>query len=65
VIIADHPMALTLRYLQTLTEVASDKNSTTIFPIPIDLIKPFLKLAERAEISADRAEVKRERSEKG
>jgi len=42
-------LALTLRYLQTLTEVASDKNSTTIFPIPIDLIKPFLKLAERAE----------------
>jgi hypothetical protein len=51
-------MALTLRYLQTLTEVATDKNSTTIFPIPIDLIKPFLKLAERAEISADRAEKK-------
>jgi regulator of protease activity HflC (stomatin/prohibitin superfamily) len=57
VIIADHPMALTLRYLQTLTEVASDKNSTTIFPIPIDLIKPFLKLAERAEMSSERAEM--------
>jgi len=58
VIIADHPMALTLRYLQTLTEVASDKNSTTIFPIPIDLIKPFLKMAERADISAQQAEKK-------
>jgi regulator of protease activity HflC (stomatin/prohibitin superfamily) len=58
VIIADHPMALTLRYLQTLTEVASDKNSTTIFPIPIDLIKPFLKLAERAEMSSERVEKK-------
>jgi regulator of protease activity HflC (stomatin/prohibitin superfamily) len=43
VVIEDHPMALQLRYLQTLTEVASEKNSTTIFPIPIDLIAPFLQ----------------------
>lgn len=43
VVIEDHPMALQLRYLQTLTEVASEKNSTTIFPIPIDLIAPFMK----------------------
>jgi regulator of protease activity HflC (stomatin/prohibitin superfamily) len=43
VIIEQHPMALQLRYLQTLTEVASEKNSTTIFPIPIDLIAPFLE----------------------
>ena len=64
VIIADHPMALTLRYLQTLTEVASDKNSTTIFPIPIDLIKPFLKLAERAEMSSERAEMSAQQAEK-
>jgi len=45
VIIGNHPMALQLRYLQTLTEVATEKNSTTIFPLPIDLIKPFLQLA--------------------
>lgn len=38
-----NPVALQLRYLQTLTEVASEKNSTTIFPLPIDIIKPFLK----------------------
>jgi regulator of protease activity HflC (stomatin/prohibitin superfamily) len=38
----EHPMALQLRYLQTLAEIAGDKNSTTIFPVPIDLIKPFL-----------------------
>jgi len=56
-IIGDYPMALQLRYLQTLSEVATEKNSTTIFPIPIDLIKPFLKLAERAEMS-ERAEKK-------
>jgi len=42
-VIEGHPMALQLRYLQTLTEVASEKNSTTIFPIPIDLIAPFLE----------------------
>jgi len=41
--IAKEPIALQLRYLQTLTEVATEKNSTTLFPIPIDLIKPFLE----------------------
>ena len=64
IIIEDHLMALTLRYLQTLTEVASDKNSTTIFPIPIDLLKPFLRLAERAEMSSERAEMSSQRAEK-
>ena len=42
-ILSEQPSALTLRYLQTLREIASDKNSTTIFPVPIDLLKPFLK----------------------
>jgi regulator of protease activity HflC (stomatin/prohibitin superfamily) len=42
-VISNEPMALQLRFLQTLTEVASERNSTTIFPIPIDLLKPFLK----------------------
>lgn len=37
----DHPMALTMRYLQTLVEIAGEHNSTTIFPIPIDLLKAF------------------------
>jgi regulator of protease activity HflC (stomatin/prohibitin superfamily) len=41
--ISKQPTALQLRYLQTLTEVATEKNSTTLFPIPIDLIKPFLE----------------------
>ena len=41
--IAKEPIALQLRYLQTLTEVATEKNSTTLFPVPIDLIKPFLE----------------------
>lgn len=41
-ILSDQPSALTLRYLQTLREIATENNSTTIFPIPIDLLKPFL-----------------------
>jgi regulator of protease activity HflC (stomatin/prohibitin superfamily) len=42
-IIETHPVALQLRYLQTLREISSENNSTTIFPIPIDLFKPFLE----------------------
>ncbi len=42
-IIAQQPAALQLRFLQTLVEVAAEKNSTTIFPVPIDLLEPFLK----------------------
>jgi regulator of protease activity HflC (stomatin/prohibitin superfamily) len=42
-IISRQPAALQLRYLQTLTEVASERNSTTIFPVPIDMITAFLK----------------------
>ncbi|MBN2382830.1 slipin family protein [bacterium] len=41
-IIETHPIALQLRYLQTLAEVATENNSTTIFPIPIDLFKHFI-----------------------
>ncbi len=46
-IIESHPIALQLRYLQTLSDIATEKNSTTIFPIPIDLISPFLKLLDK------------------
>jgi regulator of protease activity HflC (stomatin/prohibitin superfamily) len=42
-VISTNPAALQLRFLQTLTEVATEKNSTTIFPVPIDLLKPFLE----------------------
>jgi regulator of protease activity HflC (stomatin/prohibitin superfamily) len=45
-IIAENPIALQLRFLQTLTEVAADKNSTILFPVPIDLIKPFIDKAK-------------------
>ncbi|MDP2800226.1 MAG: slipin family protein [Deltaproteobacteria bacterium] len=45
-IIEKYPMALQLRYLQTLREVAAENNSTILFPIPIDLFKPFLSAME-------------------
>ncbi|HEX9750639.1 MAG TPA: slipin family protein [candidate division Zixibacteria bacterium] len=44
-IIGRNPATLQLRYLQTLTEIAAEKNSTIIFPLPIDLIKPFIDMA--------------------
>jgi regulator of protease activity HflC (stomatin/prohibitin superfamily) len=46
-VMGDHPIAIQLRYLQTLVEIAAEKNSTTIFPIPLDLIKPFMDLSEK------------------
>jgi len=46
-VISENPIALQLRFLQTLAEVASEKNSTTIFPVPIDLLKPFLDKNEK------------------
>jgi len=42
-IISENPGALQLRYLQTLQDIAAENNSTTVFPIPIDLFKPFLE----------------------
>jgi regulator of protease activity HflC (stomatin/prohibitin superfamily) len=44
-IIGRNPAALQLRYLQTLLEVGADQNSTIVFPLPIDLLKPFLDRA--------------------
>jgi regulator of protease activity HflC (stomatin/prohibitin superfamily) len=52
-IIGDHPMALQLRYLQTLREVSAENNSTTLFPIPIDLFKPFLSMVEKKKSEGD------------
>jgi len=42
-VIGSEPAAIQLRYLQTVTEIASENNSTTIFPIPIDLLKSFVE----------------------
>jgi regulator of protease activity HflC (stomatin/prohibitin superfamily) len=48
-IIEKHPTALQLRYLQTMNEMSTESNSTMIFPIPIELFKPFTRLFERAD----------------
>ena len=48
-VISDQPIALQLRYLQTLVQIGTENNSTTIFPVPIDLFKPFMKLADKKE----------------
>ncbi|MBI3091894.1 MAG: slipin family protein [Candidatus Tectomicrobia bacterium] len=45
-IITAHPAALQLRFLQTLTEIGAENNTTTIFPLPIELLRPFLALAD-------------------
>ncbi len=42
-ILSENPQSIQLRYLQTLTEIASEKNSTIAFPIPMELMKPFLE----------------------
>jgi len=47
-LMSTQPMSLQLRYLQTLNQIAAENNSTTVFPVPLDLFKPFLKLAEKA-----------------
>jgi regulator of protease activity HflC (stomatin/prohibitin superfamily) len=46
-ILSSIPAAMQLRYLQTLTEIGAEQNSTIIFPMPIDIIKPFLDLVEK------------------
>jgi len=47
--LAKTPIAVQLRFLQTLTEIATEKNSTIIFPVPIDLLTPFIKKLEKGE----------------
>ena len=48
--LAREPSAIQLRYLQTVTEIAAENNSTTIFPIPIELFKPFLQAQARPAV---------------
>src|SRR3989475_8474064 len=51
-VIGSQPAALQLRFLQTLTEIAVEKNSTIIFPLPIDLIEPLVDLLHRNNATA-------------
>lgn len=46
-VMSKQPMALQLRFLQSLVEISSEKNSTTIFPVPIDLLTPFLNKSDK------------------
>ena len=52
-ILASSPAAMQLRYLQTLSEIGAERNSTVVFPMPIDIIKPFLDLLESSGKPAD------------
>ncbi|MGH7030693.1 MAG: slipin family protein [Stellaceae bacterium] len=51
-ILGSIPAAMQLRYLQTLTEIGAERNSTVVFPMPIDIIKPFLELLEKTGAAA-------------
>ena len=53
-IIEKYPTALQLRYLQTLKEIAAENNSTTVFPIPIELVKPFISMTQFWERSQEK-----------
>jgi regulator of protease activity HflC (stomatin/prohibitin superfamily) len=53
-VIASQPTAITLRYLQTLTEIAAEKNSTILFPVPIDVLNLLLPEANRPAAERDR-----------
>jgi regulator of protease activity HflC (stomatin/prohibitin superfamily) len=48
-VLMQNPSSLQLRYLQTLTEIASEQNSTVVFPIPIELMRGFLQSADRPQ----------------
>jgi regulator of protease activity HflC (stomatin/prohibitin superfamily) len=48
-ILGSVPAAMQLRYLQTLTEIGAEQNSTVVFPMPIDILKPFMDIMNRAD----------------
>ena len=52
-IIRDHPVALQLRYLQTMREMSAEQNTTTIFPFPMDLFRPFIELMKNDKKGKD------------
>ena len=51
-IMSEHPQSLQLRYLQTLSEIATENNSTIVFPLPLDLIKPLIDAIEKTDKKA-------------
>ena len=53
-IIQAHPMALQLRYLQTMREMSAENNTTTIFPFPLDVFRPLIRLLEKKDQNSDK-----------
>jgi hypothetical protein len=51
-VISPNPVALQLRYLQTLTEVGDNQNSTIVFPLPLDVIRPFLEGGSTSSVAS-------------
>jgi len=51
-VLAQNPISLQLRFLQTMLEISSERSSTIILPVPIDIVKPFLEAAQRSGGSA-------------
>jgi regulator of protease activity HflC (stomatin/prohibitin superfamily) len=60
-VISRNPATLQLRYLQTLTEIGVEQNSTVVFPLPMDVVKPFLGAVEQARGELERADGERGR----
>jgi hypothetical protein len=51
-LLAEQPVSIQLRYLQTLTEIGVEKNTTIVFPVPVDIFSSITKLLEKSETSA-------------
>ena len=64
-VISKNPATLQLRYLQTLTEIGVEQNSTVVFPLPMDLVKPLLEAAQAPGASSERGEARRRCSRRG
>ena len=54
-LIQDYPVAIQLRFLQTVVEIAAENNSTTVFPVPMDLFKPIIEAGERFKTLGDQS----------
>ncbi len=53
-LLQDYPVAIQLRFLQTMVEISAENNSTTVFPVPMDLFKPIIEAAERFKVLGPR-----------
>ena len=49
-VMKDHPMAMQMRFLQTLSDLGTENNTTIVFPVPIDLLSPFVRPATAVEV---------------